>query len=297
MLTPPEPARFPPAGPARNAGFFAARVRVPGGLELSYLQLALIAAVVFYALAMPGDLRFKLDSLGFGVCHQIASHSFYIGGHQLPLCARCSGIYLGAFASFVLLVARRGKAVGMPARHMLVILAVFFGAMAVDGINSTLQALGSPIWDTTNLLRLFTGSLAGIAVVFFFYPLFNMSLWRPDTTRGESVLQKPVQLLGYMLGVAVLVGLVLLGEEWLFYPLAVASIVGMLILLTMANTMIILTVTRREATFASFSEALTPLLIGLLISLVELTLLAWGRESLAPYLANNIGMPLFPGLP
>ena len=34
-----------------------------------------------------------------------------------------------------------------------------------------------------------------------------------------------------------------------------------------------------------------------LLKIVELTLLAWGRASLAPLLVNNIGMPLEPGLP
>jgi hypothetical protein len=64
----------------------------------------------------------------------------------------------------------------------------------------------------------------------------------------------------------------------------------------MANAIIVLMVTRREATAMTFSEALTPLLLGFLISLVELTLLAWGRASLAPYLADNpLGLPLLPG--
>jgi hypothetical protein len=35
-----------------------------------------------------------------------------------------------------------------------------------------------------------------------------------------------------------------------------------------------------------------------LLTLIELTLLAWGRASLAPYLAgSNLGFPLVPGLP
>lgn len=261
------------------------------------MHVVLAATILFYAFAMPGDFRFKLDAMGFGVCHQISTHSFTIGGHQLPLCSRCSGMYLGAIGSLALLIPLRGRAMRLPPAHVLVILGVFFGAMVLDGINSTLQTLGSPIWDSTNVLRLFTGSLAGVAVAFVFYPIFNMSLWDLRVIKRERVVESPLQLLGYMLLVGLLVVLVLSAEDWLFYPIAVVSIAGMLSLLTMANSMILMTITRREGTFLSFSSALTPLLLGLLISLLELTLLALGRSSLAPYLQNAMGMPLYPGLP
>src|SRR5438876_12182221 len=112
---------------------------MPGGLEVSFLQMGLVVVMVFYSLAIPGDLRYKMDAMGFGVCHQIPSHSYFIAGHQLPVCARCSGIYLGSLASIGLLVLLRRRASRLPASQMLAILAVFFGAMVLDGINSTLQ--------------------------------------------------------------------------------------------------------------------------------------------------------------
>jgi hypothetical protein len=180
---------------------------------------------------------------------------------------------------------------------MLVILGVFFSSMVFDGINSTLQTIGSPLWDTTNVIRLFTGALAGVAVAFVFYPVFNMSIWHPSILKWQSSVESPLQLVGYMSIVGLLVALVLSMEDWLYYPIAFLSLGGMLILLTLANTMIILTISRREGTFITFSAALTPLLIGLLIALVELTLLALARSSLAPYLQNDIGMPVVPGLP
>ncbi len=140
---------------------FGMRVRLPGGLEITFVQVLLIAGIVFYSLAIPGDLDYKLDALGFGVCHQIPSHSFTIAGHQLPLCARCTGIYLSALSALVLLAILRRRASRFPARHMIAVFGVFFGAMVLDGINSTLQAFGSGIWDSSNLIRIFTGTLAG----------------------------------------------------------------------------------------------------------------------------------------
>lgn len=272
------------------------RVRL-GSLEISFLQVCVLAAIVFYSLAVPGDLDYKLDALGFGVCHQIATHSFFLDDHQLPLCARCSGIYLAALASLGLMLAIRRKAARLPVGSMITILAVFFGAMVIDGINSTLQNFGGNFWDSTNLVRLITGSLAGTAVAFFLYPVFNMSIWSREVRKRESVLESPLELAGYMVAVGLMVALVLDGDDWLFYPLSLLSIIGMLAMLTMANTMLVLIITRREGKARSFSEALTPILVGFLFSLIEITLLSWGRASLAPYMANNLGMPLVPGLP
>jgi uncharacterized membrane protein len=268
-----------------------------GTLEISFLQVCVLAAIVFYSLAVPGDLDYKLDALGFGVCHQIDTHSFFVGGHQLPLCARCSGIYLAALASLGLMLVIRRRAARLPAVSMITILAVFFGAMVVDGINSTLQTFGSNFWDSTNLVRLLTGSLAGTAIAFFLYPVFNMSIWSREVRKRESVLESPLELAGYMLAVGLAVALVLDQGDWLFYPLSLLSIIGMLAMLTMANTMLVLIVSRREGKARIFSEALTPILVAILLSLIEITLLSWGRASLAPYMANNVGMPLVPGLP
>lgn len=273
------------------------RVPLPGGLEVSFAQIGLISGIVFYALAVPGSFDYKLDAMGFGVCHQIYTHSFSIGGHQLPLCARCTGIYLGAIAGLGLLMALRRRAVLLPASRMISILALFFGVMLADGINSTFQTFGSGLWETTNLVRVVTGALAGIAVPFFFYPMFNLSLWHKEETRRERVLEQPFELIAYVVAAALLVALVLDGGDWLLFPISVLSIIGMLALLTMANTMLVLIITRSEARYHHFSEALSPILLGLLLSLVMLTLLAWGRAALAPQLVNNFGMPLVPGLP
>jgi uncharacterized membrane protein len=37
-----------------------------------------------------------------GVCHQIPERSFFFLGHPLPVCHRCSGIYLGLFLGSML---------------------------------------------------------------------------------------------------------------------------------------------------------------------------------------------------
>ena len=36
-----------------------------------------------------------LFAVGSVICHQLSERSFFIDGRQLPVCARCTGLYLG----------------------------------------------------------------------------------------------------------------------------------------------------------------------------------------------------------
>ncbi|HEC34484.1 MAG TPA: DUF2085 domain-containing protein, partial [Chloroflexi bacterium] len=49
----------------------------------------------------PQELLTKVDLVGYAVCHRIPSHSFFVGGRQLPLCARCTGTFLGALTGLL----------------------------------------------------------------------------------------------------------------------------------------------------------------------------------------------------
>src|SRR5512140_1621695 len=107
------------------------------GAASKYLVVA-AAVVVFtsWLLITPPGLLGKLDAIAYAVCHRIAERSFHIGSLQLPLCARCSGMYLGAVTGLVfqsILGWKRGK---IPHWSILAVLAAFFLAFAVDGANS-----------------------------------------------------------------------------------------------------------------------------------------------------------------
>jgi len=74
--------------------------------------VAVPAATWMATLAQPGipAYLFALSVYAAGgvVCHQLPDRSFFLWGHQLPVCARCTGIYAGAAAAaLVALVARR----------------------------------------------------------------------------------------------------------------------------------------------------------------------------------------------
>jgi uncharacterized membrane protein len=57
-------------------------------------------------------LALVVYGVGGVVCHQLPARSFYLWGRQLPVCARCTGIYAGAAIAAVI-----GRSVGRPFRR------------------------------------------------------------------------------------------------------------------------------------------------------------------------------------
>jgi uncharacterized membrane protein len=67
--------------------------------------LLVLAAPVTAAGAPVSALTYALGSL---ICHQRPERSFHIDAAQLPVCARCFGLYVGAAAGAVVAVAAAG---------------------------------------------------------------------------------------------------------------------------------------------------------------------------------------------
>ena len=95
------------------------------------------------------------------ICHKIPERSFFIRGKQFPVCARCTGIYIGNIVAFVLFWFI------IPPWWTVALLSV---PILVDGI---VQRIG--LWHSTNLRRLITGILGGYSIstvaVFIILPL------------------------------------------------------------------------------------------------------------------------------
>ena len=80
-----------PPNAAGDSALSAGAGRPRLGIPLPVPPLVLgIGAVLAGLIFGPGTLQTKLDILGFGICHQLLSHSFIIGGHPLPVCARAA---------------------------------------------------------------------------------------------------------------------------------------------------------------------------------------------------------------
>lgn len=92
--------------------------------------------------------------LFFG-CHARPDRSFYFKGKQFPICARCTGELVGMISGILIAVIW-----GYPKFYIVILLML---PLVFDG---TLQKLTS--YESTNMRRLFTGILFGIALIFMF---------------------------------------------------------------------------------------------------------------------------------
>jgi uncharacterized membrane protein len=66
---------------------------------------------------------FVVYGIGRVVCHQLPQRSFFLQAHQMPVCARCTGLYAGAAAA-ALAAAASGKAGSDSARQSRLLLLV-----------------------------------------------------------------------------------------------------------------------------------------------------------------------------
>ena len=233
--------------------------------------LALLASLAFL-IATPAGWLTKADMVGYAVCHRIESHSFVIAGRQLPLCARCTGTFLGALVGFFgqAVVLRRRRATNFPPPLIIAVLVGFMLLWASDGLNSYLTFFpnGPNLYEPQNWLRLTTGALTGLTMSALVYPVFNFTLWRKPILRKAIHNLRDLGVL--LLLEAGLVGLVLTGWSFLIYPLALLSALGVLTLLTSVNSMLVMIIARRENVVDNWREAAIPLLAGFTVSLIQI---------------------------
>ena len=234
-------------------------------------------ALLAWLLNTPPGLLGKSDAIGYAICHRIAERSFQIGGRAVSLCARCSGMYLGAVAAIVYQALLGRRRTAWPARWMLAVFGLLLLAFAIDGGNSTFQLFleRGPLYETTNLTRLITGTGMGLALGSLVYPTFNETIWARYSPR--PALESGRQFLGLLLVGGVVIALVLTENPLILYPLTLISAFGALALLVMIYTMLVLSILRRENSVADWRGLLLPALGGFLLALAQIAALDLAR--------------------
>ena len=144
--------------------------------------VSLIIAAPLLAAAHNGWSIAIYQAFGF-LCHQLPERSFFIAGHKLAVCSRCSGIYLGATMTLLVYpLIRSLRSVDPPARKWL------FAAAIPLFVDFFLTFVG--VWENTHTTRFVTGFIFGSAVVFYVMPgLVELSLrsWKPSPTPAEVI--------------------------------------------------------------------------------------------------------------
>lgn len=96
------------------------------------------------------------------ICHQLPDRSFFLDGQQLPVCARCTGLYVSGVAGVLgwamFKTARGWRACELQPRAALALVA---GAALPTAISYVTGVTG--VWDGSNLTRALLAVPLGVA--------------------------------------------------------------------------------------------------------------------------------------
>ncbi|HVU70563.1 MAG TPA: DUF2085 domain-containing protein, partial [Ktedonobacteraceae bacterium] len=152
-------------------------LRKAGAFLLTYWALILtifLGVIVAAALSVPVLTYLGLNNLAKPlfftlhlICAQIPSHSFYILGHQLGMCARNMAIYTSMLIGGMVFVMSKKRLRGIPWWFWVLLIL----PMAYDGLT---QMVG---WrESTWELRVITGALFGFGNMWFALPLIHRTV-------------------------------------------------------------------------------------------------------------------------
>ena len=243
-------------------------------------SLFIVAGLIIFTwlIETPAVILGKADAIGYAVCHRIDVRSFHIGIRQFPLCVRCTGQYMGAFIGLLFqgLFTRRRS--GFLPKRVLVLLSLLFLAYAVDGLNSYLYLPpflevfpGMPhLYEPSNVLRLFTGTGMGMIIALILYPAIVGSVFINPDVQPAIV---GVKSLLIVVGLGILLDfLILTGSIYILYPAALISAGVVILLLTMAYTIIGLRLFHKENQFTKISQCLLPVTFGFTITIAQIAI-------------------------
>jgi uncharacterized membrane protein len=133
-------------------------VLAPAIAVASLAWLALLIVTPF----VPPALATLIYAAGSVICHQIPERSFHLAGFQIPVCARCLGIYAGAAAGASIHVlgvlatdSMRWRILTPQAARRLFVLSALPTLLTVG-----LEWAG--VWSGTNVVRAIAGVVVGI---------------------------------------------------------------------------------------------------------------------------------------
>ena len=117
-------------------------------------------ALLMFAPLLPLPLAGVAYLAGSLICHQLPERSFHIGAAQLPVCARCLGIYLGLGVLLMFRVLRSNA----PGSTVLGSRVVLLAGAVPTVMTVALEWLG--IWEPSNPVRALSGVPLGAAIAF-----------------------------------------------------------------------------------------------------------------------------------
>lgn len=89
-------------------------------------------------------------------CHQMPERSFFFKGYQFPICARCTGVFIGELIAIILLLC-----------SIKINFIVSVALLLLMGMDWGLQFI--KILESNNIRRLITGISGGFGLTYIYY--------------------------------------------------------------------------------------------------------------------------------
>jgi uncharacterized membrane protein len=244
----------------------------------------LVLAAAFGIIGMwlvftPAGIHGKADAVGYAICHRIGERSFEVAGRPLPLCARCTGIYLGAAVTLSTFIASgRGRASKFYDWKIIGVLALFVVVLGIDGVNSYFNLFPGyeGPYAPRNWLRLTTGVFTGISLASLIFPIFNQNMWR-DGGQQVAPIGNMKELAGLCALGALAVLLTLSQNATILLAVGLISAAAVVVVMTMIMSVMFTTVTGTYNQFSSLAEMRITLLAGLTMAIVMIGVINFGR--------------------
>ncbi len=230
----------------------------------------LLAGLLFWP-SLP--LQWKLYAAVHGVCAQV--HNVEIGGLQLPICARNTGIYSSfLLSSLVLLALGRKRAAKLPPWPISTMLLVFVGVLGLDGFNSMALDMGMPtLYQPHNEIRTITGVGLGITIAVVITLILNMSL-RRDADHDLPVIKNWLELGGLVLLNLLVVAAMYGNLAFMYWPIAIIAWLGITGTLYCVNILVSALLMGYENRVVHLVQLAKPATISIILMGIELGLLA-----------------------
>lgn len=265
-------------------------------VTLLLIMLGALLVMSIYTITDPARLEHShalngADYVGYAICHRLTDRSFSIAGRQLPLCARCTGMYLGVSLTFIVLaLAGRRRWADLPPFKIMIVLIGFIGLMAIDGINSYSHFFPNfpHLYEPQNWLRLVTGMGTGLAMGAFLFPALAQTLWIDQERRPSIGSWRELGVLLILAGVTIL--LVLSNQPTLLYVLGLISAAGVLLVLTAVNSVLLLITLKKDARTSRWSQIFPALAFGLGVAIVQVAVISFIRFSLTGTMTGVPGL-------
>jgi uncharacterized membrane protein len=216
-----------------------------------------------------------LSFLGGGLCHQKMERTFSIDSLNMPVCSRCTGIYLGILLSLLALILIERKIKGEFPSLKIVLLSV--GVFLIMGLEVVLSTLG--FIQSSNIIRMISGFMTGWFMVLLLFPLANNSMFK--RLIRKNYLNNWKKFLIWLVAGAAGAILFIFTYQYTIIFWALLAVLGLIVFTTLILFILFFSLNRRlQGSIDSWTKYLAAIGAGIISSAALLILFSFLRRFL-----------------